>query len=286
MGIPIRLPCSTHTWRKAFALDGFGGSHCRTRATARMSGYMGRFVLSKLFLLAFALIALLSSPALAAPACTSGTLASYITLGSGGCDLGSGTLSGFQTLAPITGALEIAPEEVIINPVQSGNMLGIDVMFNSTAASGQLRQALFGYMLMAPAITGSRISLSGTSGDGFATYIQNYCAGGTFSPGGVSGCMANEGALVVLNSGTDQATFGPVTQISVVDDFTLDAFGAQSVSGGMASDRFTVAAGAEPIPEPQTYVLMSSALIAIALGSRMRSRAGQSGSRGGQNENA
>jgi hypothetical protein len=251
-----------------------------------LTGLMGRFVLSKVFITTFALIALLSSPVLAAPVCTSGTLASYIGLGSSGCDLGAGTLSGFQTLTPITGALAIAPDEITIVPVNSGNMLGIDVMFNATAMSGELRQALFGYMVMAPTITRSRISLSDTSGDGFATYIQNYCAGGMFSPGGVSGCMGDEGALVVLNSGSDQATFGPVTQISVVDDFTLDAFGAESVGGGMASDRFTIAGGLQPIPEPQTYMLMSSALIAIALRFRSRNRAGQSGRPGGQNENA
>lgn len=226
--------------------------------------------MKKLCLIVFALVALMSSPVLAAPACTTGTLSSYISLGSAGCDLGSVNFSGFQTLTPIAGALAIAPVEVMITPVQSGNMFGIDAMFDSTAMSDELRQALFGYMVMAPSITGSRISLSGTSGDGFATYIQNYCAGGMFSPGGVSGCTGNEGALVVLNSGIDQSTFPAVTHISVVDDFTLDAFGAQSVSGGMASDRFTVGANPQAVPEPQTYVLMSSALIAIALRNRMR----------------
>lgn len=242
--------------------------------------------MSKFFSITFALIACLGSSASAAPLCMTDTLAGYIGLGSAGCEIGGGTFSGFQTLTPITGALPIAPTAITITPVQSGSMLGLDVTADVNVMSGELYQVLLGYMLMAPSITSSRVTLSGgsVSGGAFVTDIQNFCAGGTFLPGDVTGCngSATDG-LVVLNAGTQQASFAAVSQISVVHDLTFDALGGGSATGGMVMDRFTVSSAA-PIPEPQTYALLSSALLAIALRYRMRSRAGQVNSTRGQDE--
>jgi hypothetical protein len=232
---------------------------------------------SKLFAFIIALTTMCGGSALAAPMCTTDTLASYISLGSTGCEIGGGTFSGFQVLPAITGAVPITPENISITPVQSGNMLGVDVMISATAMTGELRQALLGYMLMAPSITGSMITVSGTSttGGAFVSDIQNYCAGGAFLPGDVTGCNGStDDALVVLNAGSQSATFPAVTKISIVHDFTLDASSGGSATGGMVMDRFTVASTA-PIPEPQTYVLMSSALLAIALRAGFRNRAKQ-----------
>ena len=238
--------------------------------------FLGGECLNKLFPVTLALITFFSSSALAAPVCVTDTLASYIGLGSTGCEVAGGTFSNFQTLTPITGATAIPASGITITPVQSANMLGIDVMFSVTAMTGELRQALLGYMLTAPSITSNMVTVSGTSatGGGVVTDIQNYCAGGQFLPGDVTGCTGStDDALVVLNAGTQQATFPGVSQISVVHDFTLDAVGGGTATGGMVSDRFTVASnGPAPIPEPQTYVLMSSALLAIALRSRLQKR--------------
>jgi hypothetical protein len=217
------------------------------------------------------------------------TLESYISLGSSGCEIGGSTFSGFEVLPPITGALPIAPGNISITPVQSGNMVGLDVMINATATAGEVRQALLGYMVMAPAITGSMVALSGTSvsGGAFVTEIQNYCAGGAFLPGDVTGCTGSTNdSLLILNAGSQQATFPAVSTLNVVHDFTLDAFEGGTASGGLVMDRFTVAAGPEPIPEPQTYVLLSSALLALALRARSRSHRVQMSRIGGQNENA
>lgn len=242
--------------------------------------------MSKLFPAIVALIAFFGSSAFAAPACMTDTLAGYIGLGSGGCDIGGGTFSGFQTLPPITGALSIAPSDITITPIQMGNMLGLNVTPTVTAMSGELYQVLLGYMLMAPSITSSSVTLSGgsVSGGAFVTDIQNFCAGGTFLPGDVTGCngSATDG-LVILNAGTQQASFSAVSQISVVHDLTFDASGGGSATGGMVMDRFNVSSTA-PIPEPQTYALMSSALLAIALRYRMRNRARQANSTGDQDE--
>jgi hypothetical protein len=220
--------------------------------------------------------------------CTANTLESYISLGSTGCEIGASTFSGFEALPPITGALPVAPGNISITPVQAGNMVGLDIMINATAIAGQVRQSLLGYMVMAPAITSTMVTLSGTSvtGGAFVTDIQNYCGGGAFLPGDVTGCTGpTNDSLVVLNAGSQQATFPAVSTLNVVHDLTLDAFEGGTASGGMVMDRFTVAAGPEPIPEPRTYVLLSSALLAIALRARSRSRAGQVFQTGGQHEN-
>ena len=244
--------------------------------------------MSRLFTFAFALTTMFSGSAVAAPVCMTDTLASYMSLGSTGCQLGGGTFSGFQVLPPITGADAITPGNITITPIQSGNMLGLNVKVNGTAMAGELKQALLSYMLMAPSITSSMVTLSGTStsGGAFATYIQNYCAGGTFLPGDVTGCNGStDDALVILDSGSEQATFPAVSQISIVHDFTLDASTGGSATGGMVMDRFTVGSAGGEVPEPQTYVLMSSAFLAIALRARFRNRAGQGLPMGGQDNN-
>jgi len=166
-------------------------------------------------------------------------------------------------------------------------MVGLDVRFQATAASGQLRQALIGYMVMAPSIIGDQVTISGvtTSGAAFATEIQNYCAGGSFLPNDVTGCTGSRtGTLLVLGNGTDMTALSTVTRLNVVHDFTLDAGSGGSVTGGLVSDRFTLGAAGNPgIPEPQTYVMVSSAILALVGLRRLKSKARTIG---GQNENA
>jgi hypothetical protein len=73
------------------------------------------------------------------------------------------------------------------------------------------------------------------------TDIQNYCAGGTFGPDGVTGCAAVTSALVTLDGiqQTDSASFAGVSLLSITDDFTLDGGLGGSASGGSFTDQFT-----------------------------------------------
>ena len=141
--------------------------------------------------------------------CAPGDLSMYIGLGSTGCDVGSATFSGFQTLPVITGAQAIAAGDVTISPFQSGDVIGLDVQFSETANSGQLLQALIGYTVAGPLFIGNSIAVSGSSATGgrFVTDIQNSCLVRNYLPGGVSGCTGIDVTLLVLNSGMDQRTF-------------------------------------------------------------------------------
>ena len=220
--------------------------------------------------LLFALTLLVSGSVLGAPMCMPDTLAGYIGLGSGGCEIAGATFSGFATLPPITGAQAIPATAISVSPTASGTTVGLDLRVDATAASGQILQALFGYMLSGRSFISDSITLSGVTATGGAivTDIQNYCAGGSFLPGGVTGCRGTAGDLVVLNSGTDQAVLPGVSNLAIVHDLTLDAGVGGTATAGMISDRFTVAADSAPIPEPQTYLLMTSALLFLALRSR------------------
>ncbi len=209
---------------------------------------------------------LLSGSASSAPLCMPNTLASFISLGSGGCDIGSATFSGFDPLPPITGATAIAPSAISITPFTSGNVVGLDIRVTATASAGQILQSIFGYQITGPMILSEMTTVSGTAstGDGFVSNIQNFCAGGMFSPDDVSGCPGTSGALVVIGNGVDQTALPGLTTLSVVGDFTLDAGFSGTATGGLVSDRFTVQPASTVIPEPQTYVLLSSALFGIA----------------------
>jgi hypothetical protein len=104
------------------------------------------------------------------------------------------------------------------------------------------------------------------------TDIQNYCAGGTFGPDGVTGCAALTGALVTLDGiqQTDSASFGAVGSLSITDDFTLDGGLGGSASGGNFTDQFT-AGSISAVPEPFGFSLMNLGLwLVLALGALRR----------------
>jgi hypothetical protein len=187
-----------------------------------------------------------------ATTCTSGSLASYLSLGSAGCSIGSDTLSDFGTVPGTTGATELAGSS--INIVVSGGSLMPTLTFSTsqTAPAGALLESIFTYNLSGSSFTGSAISLTGSSEtvDGALTEIENYCAGGNFGPDGVSGCSGTAGSLLTLDGiqNTDQSALGYVPSVQVTDDFTLDGGTAGSASGGVFTNSFTAT------PEPASLL--------------------------------
>jgi hypothetical protein len=189
--------------------------------------------------------------------CMSGSLASYIALGSTGCTIGTNVLSGFQTLPGLTGSTPLSAQNITVTPVGGTTNPGITVQTNSTANPGQVFDTLIDYMISGNLYTGDSVALSNTSssGNGAVTDIQDYCLGGTFGPNGVSGCSGKAGNLLLLGNGSNQATFASAGKITVTHDFTLDSGVTGSASGGTIMDQFTAAASPTGVPEPSTYVL-------------------------------
>jgi hypothetical protein len=205
----------------------------------------------------------------AAP-CGNDSLASYIALGAGGCTIGSNTLFSFQTVSGTAGATPIATSALAITPFGGTTSFGFTAALTQTAGANVLLESIFTYQISGNSYTGSSIALAGSSetGDGAVTDIQNYCAGGTFGPNGVTGCAGVTGALVTLDGiqQTDSASFGAVSLLSITDDFTLDGGLDGSASGGSFTDQFT-ARSVSAIPEPFGFWLTGFGLgLAVVLG--------------------
>ena len=199
------------------------------------------------------------------PACVPGTLTSYISLGAGGCYIGNDQVSGFQPLSAFSGASAISPDAVAVTP--SGSDANPTLMFDltSTAQVNTPTETRFTYLLTANNITGSTISISGSTagGDGGVTYAQNLCGAGVFAADGVSGCTGADSSLVVLNSGSDQITFPGVSFLHISDDLTIDAGLAGSASGAHFVDQFTVGAGGSAVPEPGMFPVLLLSMAAV-----------------------
>ncbi len=201
------------------------------------------------------------SPLCSGSACTNGSLASYIGLGSSGCSIGANTLFDFQIVSGISGATPIAPGEVSIMPSGGEFSPGITASVSQMAGANTQLELLFTYQISGTSYVGDAIRLSGSSesGDVAVTDIQNVCAGGTFGPDGVTGCTGVAGSLLTLDGvqNQDSTVLGPATFLSVTDDFTLDGGLMGSAAGGTIGDRFSA------VPEPFTYLLTA---LGLALG--------------------
>lgn len=202
------------------------------------------------------------------PICVSGTMASYVALGTAGCALGSGVLSGFDALPGINLALPIAPSGIIITPVTSANSFGLMFSLSADASGGSILEALFTYSISGGVAIGSSISASGTSasGNGAVTDIQNLCLGGSFGVDGVTGCSTGRtGSLLLLGNGSMSTSFAAAASLNVTDDLTFDSGGSGSgnrAAGGVFTDSFASAVG--NVPEPRTLSLLIAGAISAA----------------------
>jgi hypothetical protein len=208
-----------------------------------------------------------------AATCTNGTLAAYLSLGSGGCTIGGDLLSNFQTLSGTTGATVIAPSSISIAPSGGGSDPTLTFTTNQTAVTSVLLESIFTFEISGASYTGSALSLSNSSEtvDGAVTDIENFCAGGTFGSDGVSGCTGTAGSLLTLDviQNSDQSALGPAPFVNVTDDFTVDGGTAGSATGGTFTDSFMAATSTSATPEPATVWMVTLVLTwAAALGIR------------------
>ena len=205
--------------------------------------------------------------------CGSGTLADYIALGSGGCTIGSNTLYDFNVVSGSFLATAISPSAVTIGELGGTSNPGITATVNVTA-NGNILEAIFTYRISGNSYSGDSITLAGSSetGNGAVSDAQNYCAGGTFGPDGVTGCTGSAGTLATADGffNNDSASFGAVNLLSITDDFTLDGSNGGTASGGTITDQF-VAKQVAAVPEPFSF-LLTGVGFALGAGLTFRSR--------------
>ncbi len=196
----------------------------------------------------------------AASPCGVSSLQSYIALGSSGCTIAGNTLFDFQVLGGSAGATEIASNSVSITPFGGALNPGLNAAINLTA-NGNILETMFTYRIQGPAYQSEVITLSKSSetSGGTVSDAQNYCAGGTFGPDGVTGCTGLAGTLATLDGflNQDSAVLGGPSLVSITDDFTLDGtFG--TATGGTITDQFTA------VPEPSALLFTAFGLMLAA----------------------
>jgi hypothetical protein len=201
---------------------------------------------------------LCSAAGLMAAPCTSGSLQSYINLGTGGCGLGTIQFTNFTIAPGITGATAINPATINVTP-GSGGPFNFTLMFsvNQTANTGDLLQALLRFTATGSALTTASIALSPSSaitGDGSITGILDVCPNAQFAGNSPSGCTTSpQSALAFLVSGDsglfDSRSFAPSRSFDVFVDLTAD--GASSGTATLVS----ATVGLSDVPEPSALWL-------------------------------
>jgi len=202
-----------------------------------------------------------------AASCSSGSLATYLALGSSGCTIGGNTLSNFTILTGLSGGTPIAPSSVTLNPMGSTFAPGLTISTSQSASAGVPLEAIFTYDISGPLYNSISAMLSGSSEtvDGAVTGIVNFCEGGMFGPDGVSGCASANGSLLTLDGtqNMDSAAFSKISTLAVTDDLTIDPGTAGTASGGTLTNSFTA------VPEPLTSTL---AFFGLALVGALKAR--------------
>jgi hypothetical protein len=198
--------------------------------------------------------------------CVTGSLASYVALGVGGCTIGGDTFSNFMDLGGTFGATQLNPAAVTITPLGGSLNPGLTASVRQTA-TGSIVETMFSYDVSGITYIGESITLSGASetGTGAVSDIQNYCEGGNFGPN-ISGCAGTSGTLLTVDGvqNQDSATFDPPHFLNLIDDLTLDGTGG-SASGASITDRFTA------VPEP-TAVMITVLGFTFLIASKSRFR--------------
>lgn len=195
--------------------------------------------------------------------CVAASLASYISLGAGGCTIGTNLVSSFVDYSTGTfGATELPPSAVSITPSGSDTDPQLQFTVNESVDAPPLLETFFTYQISGNPYTQSQIDLSGSSEtvDGAVTDIQNLCEDGTFGPDGVDGCTGTPNSQLTID-GVQNTSSTPLTVLSfltVTDDFTIDPGTAGTASGGVFTDQFTA------VPEPALGVLPCALLFALA----------------------
>jgi len=230
-------------------------------------------------LLAAAFLVVIPTLALAAP-CVPGTVANYVGLDAGGCQIGASTFFNFEGLASFAGGTPINPSQVLVAP--SINALGPRLDFNlaSSANANQLFGIAIGFSISGSPLTGAALSMVGAAatGNGVVTAVEDICRGGVFSSN-PSNCTTSGHVTLV----TAQDSFGPTgpdAQIFPITSF-FDVFVDIAIDGGPSGTARLGTAGGPPgtvtsqfvAPEPASISLIGFGLVSLwALGRRRKYR--------------
>jgi hypothetical protein len=221
-------------------------------------------------LFAVAVLLLVLPAAGAAAPCIPGTLASYVALGSGGCDIGGTQFSEFVSGPPLFGGTEIVATAINVTPFG----LGFDFGLDASAGANDLTGVAVGFQVSGTSIGSSTLSMIGSSASpsadpfetgGVVTAVEDLCVGAAFLFPGF--CLATTANNIVADDGvfpvlTDTESFTAAMLLGVLLDITIDGgtAGAAALDGTV---KVAFGAGAA-VPEPAVMILLGAGLLGIA----------------------
>lgn len=227
----------------------------------------------------------ISSTIFAAPVgpCGTGTLASFISLGSMGCSVGDLQFFGFSSLTPPPGSTALTPGAITVMPSLTGGP-GLLFTLNASSSSLLIQDARIGFdatplMGATNLISDSTLTQNGgtATGTGGVTGVETICIGAAI--GGTGTCPGTPAsrnlgtfAIAGFSQTTDNLVFGPTALAGIVGDFSAGGGGANGTASvtSFAVNLSEVAAPA--VPEPATILLTGCALLGLGFGRRLYSR--------------
>ena len=216
----------------------------------------------------------------AAPLCVTGSLTSFIALGSGGCEVGDLQFFGFASLTAPPGSTALAPGAITVSPNTSGGPGLLFTLSGANSSSVAILDARLGFDVTPVAGARNRISDStltqngGTAtGSGGVTGVETICVGSAITAtGACPGTLASRNlgtfAIAGLTGTTDNLVFGPTGLAGIVGDFSAGG----GPNGTAAVTSFGINISESAVPEPATVLLTGCALLGLGFGRRWYSQ--------------
>ncbi len=222
-------------------------------------------MLARIRLMVPVLLALGCAGVASATPCTVGTLSSYLSLGSTGCEVGDKTFSGFLYGSDASGTgIAVDADDITITPLDTpSNNPGLSFSSSGWVISGI--GSVYSSISFVVAISSGNMMIQGASLESSGIVLSASADVNELVCPGILPCQNLSNSLPGL--ATSSITFTPSLSVSVVKEIVVQSGSEQGAAVlGSFDERFSQT----EVPEPATFALFGSALAGLALLRRRR----------------